>query len=141
MLKNIFKGMFLISSGVVLSFVVLVIGTQIVLYISTARLSVSPVAEGQEASFALVADPIPTSSLILFLVVALCVGGFIGYLANRLALLAAAMSLGPFLWFLNAASGWKLEALYLSIAYLLIATGTAFVVARWRSKPSAPNGT
>jgi hypothetical protein len=131
MLKNVLKNILLVSSAVLISFVLLVVGTQIILYITGATLSASQIADGQE-SFVLVADPIPRSSLILFLVVALCVGGFIGYLTKRLPPLMAAMSLGPFLWFLNAASHWKLEMLYLSLVYVLITIVTSFVVASWR---------
>lgn len=135
---TILKSVLLIGCGMVLSFVLLVLGTQVIVYVR-GGLSASQLAEGQENGFALVADPIPTSSLVLFLVVVLCVGVFIGCLAKRVAPLAAAVSVGPFLWFLNAASAWKLEVLYLSMAYLIFATGTAFVVARLRSKTSTTN--
>jgi len=131
MLKNVL----LIGCGIVLSFVLLVLGTQIITYVRRG-LSASQIAEGQENGFALVGDPMPTSSLVLFLVVVLCVGVFIGYLAKRVAPLAAAVSVCPLLWFISAAAAWKLEVLYLSMAYLIFATGTAFIVARLRSKTS-----
>jgi hypothetical protein len=135
---TILKSVLLIGCGIVLSFVLLVLGTQVIVYVR-GGLSASQIAEGQENGFALVADPIPTSSLVLFLVVVLCVGVFIGCLAKRVAPLAAAVSVGPLLWFLSAAGAWKLEVLYLSMAYLIFATGTAFVVARLRSKTSTTN--
>jgi len=132
------KSMLLIGCGIVLSFVLLVLGTQVIVYVR-GGLSASQIAEGHENGFALVADPIPTSSLVLFLVVVLCVGAFIGRLAKRVAPLAAAISICPLLWFVSAAAAWKLDVLYLSMAYLIVATGTAFVVARLRSKTSTNN--
>ena len=90
MLKNVL----LIGCGIVLSFVLLVLGTQIITYVR-GGLSAAQIAEGQENGFAIVADPMPTSSLVLFLVVVLCVGVFIGCLAKTFAPLAAAISVCP----------------------------------------------
>jgi hypothetical protein len=134
MLKNVL----LIGCGIILSFVLLLLGTQIITYVR-GGLSASQIADGQENGFALVADPMPTSSLVLFLVVVLCVGVFIGCLAKRVAPLAAAVSVCPLLWFISAAAAWKLEVLCLSMAYLIFATGIAFIVARLRSNASAPD--
>lgn len=132
------KDVLLIGFSIVLSFVLLVLGAQVIVFVA-GGLSASQIAEGQENGFALVADPMSKSSLVLFLVVVLCVGVFIGCLAKRAAPLAAAVSVCPFLWFLSAAAAWKLEVLYLSMAYLIFATGIAFVVAKLRSRTSSTN--
>ena len=132
------KGVLLIGCGIVLSFVLLVLGTQVIVHVAVG-LSASQIAEGQENGFALVSDPMPTTSLVLFLVIVLCVGVFIGCLAKRVAPLAAAVSVCPLLWFLSAAAAWKLEVLYLSMAYLIFAIGTAFCIGRLRGKTSTTN--
>src|SRR5712692_4358891 len=100
------KSVFLIGCGIDLSFVLLVLGTQVIVYVRGGT-STAHIAEDPSNVFALVADPIPASSLILFLVVVLCVGVFIGCLAKRVAPLATAVSVCPFLWFLSAAAAWK----------------------------------
>ncbi|HLG14786.1 MAG TPA: hypothetical protein VJH03_09840 [Blastocatellia bacterium] len=136
MIKNIS----IVVGGVMLSFLLVVAGGWIVIQFTPMK----SVLIENDTAWSKLGDPFAvlgtTLSIIKFVmcpVIAMAIGGYVGFLVRSHAWQLAMISAIPFTVVFLAAGDWRAEGVALGGFYLLIASAFAFAIARSRSRRRA----
>lgn len=132
-----------VLGGALLSAVLLVIGSWLMLRLT----SIGPIAEGAAgvSRTSEIQDPFDAlnqfmwiSNVLLFPVIALSVGAFVGLLVRNRTWQLAAASMVPAVLFFLAAHSWRVEAFLFGLAYLALASIAGVWIIKLRRKGGGP---